>query len=203
MNELRPTFSVIIPVYNTRQTLPGMLRSALAQTCADFEIVIVDDGSTDGGLDAIQSMLDNRCRVFTQANRGVSGARNRGLSEARGRYVALLDADDYWFPDHLETARQFFALYPEIRWYCASWVKTATVELVQSMPRATASYEILNYFESGYLATEHPVWTSAVIFAKEMAANPALFPEDLYSGEDLYTWCLLGLIPPAWAGRPV
>jgi hypothetical protein len=70
------------------------------------------------------------------------------------------------------------------------------------MPRATARFEILNYFGSGYPNTEQSVWTSAVIFAKEMAANPTLFPEDLCLGEDLYAWCLLGLISPCLGWTP-
>ena len=99
-----PTFTVIVPCYNGAATLDEALRSARAQTAASVEILVVDDGSTDGSgaIAGRHAAVDGRVRVITQANAGVGAARNRGLAEARGRYVSFLDADDVLEPQKLE-----------------------------------------------------------------------------------------------------
>ena len=98
---VRPTVSVVIPLYNTERYIAETLASVLAQTFADFEVIVVDDGSTDLGPDIVAAVDDPRVRIFSQKNRGLAGARNAGIREARGRYIALLDADDRWHPDKL------------------------------------------------------------------------------------------------------
>lgn len=90
-------FSVIIPVYNRESMVSVTLGSVLEQTFKDFEVITVDDGSTDRSVDVLRGYGD-RIRVFEQANAGPSAARNLGLTEARGKYVAFLDSDDVWFP---------------------------------------------------------------------------------------------------------
>lgn len=196
-------FSVVVPVYNKRGALEPMLQSVLGQTFASFEVILVDDGSTDGGIDSIRDRLDHRCRVITQANGGVSKARNRGIREAQGRYIALLDADDCWFPDHLETAHAFFQQHPDIRWYCPSWTRSASAAAVLARVRATPRFEIHDYFASGHLAAEHPVWTSAVILAREAIGEQPLFPEHLcLDGEDLYAWYRVATVYPRFGWTP-
>lgn len=96
-----PTVSVVMPVYNVRAYVAEAITSVLAQTFTDFELVIVDDGSTDGSTDICASFGDPRIRIVRQVNRGLAGARNTGISEARGRYIALLDSDDRWLPEKL------------------------------------------------------------------------------------------------------
>lgn len=100
----RPEVSVIIPTWNRRELLLHAVRSVLAQTRAVEEIIVVDDGSTDGSGEALQAEFGDRVLCIRQANAGVSVARNRGLAIARGRYLALLDSDDEWLPE--KTARQ-------------------------------------------------------------------------------------------------
>ena len=196
-------FSVVVPVYNKRGALEPMLQSVLGQTFASFEVILVDDGSTDGGIDSIRDRLDHRCRVITQANGGVSKARNRGIREAQGRYIALLDADDCWFPDHLETAHAFFQQHPDIRWYCPSWTRSASAAAVLARVRATPRFEIHDYFASGHLAAEHPVWTSAVILSREAIGEQSLFPENLcLDGEDLYAWYWVATVYPRFGWTP-
>ncbi|NEP13054.1 MAG: glycosyltransferase [Symploca sp. SIO2C1] len=96
------TISVIIPAYNAEATIKETIDSVLNQTFTDFELIVVNDGSQDSTLEIVSSISDPRIRVFSYPNAGVSAARNRGLSEARGEYVSFIDADDLWTPDKLE-----------------------------------------------------------------------------------------------------
>jgi glycosyltransferase involved in cell wall biosynthesis len=102
------TFSIIIPIYNTAAHLPACIDSVLAQTCGDFELVLVDDGSTDGSAEVCREAAarDARVRVISQENGGVSRARNAGLAEVSGRYVTWVDSDDTMEPDWLEGAAE-------------------------------------------------------------------------------------------------
>jgi len=97
-----PHVSVIIPLYQTQRYIAGALASVLAQTYADFEVIVIDDGSTDDGPAIARAISDPRIRVITQANRGLAGARNAGIAHARGAVLAFLDADDTWHPEKLD-----------------------------------------------------------------------------------------------------
>jgi glycosyltransferase involved in cell wall biosynthesis len=96
-----PLVSVIVPAYNAARFLPESLPSVLAQTWADFELIVVNDGSTDATEACVESFDDARIRLVSQANRGLAGARNGGIRVARGAFIALLDADDLWHPEKL------------------------------------------------------------------------------------------------------
>lgn len=97
----KPRVSVVIPLYQTERYIAEALRSVLAQTFDDFEVVVVDDGSSDNGPTIVRRFADARIKLVTQANRGLAGARNTGIREARGAYIAFLDADDRWHPHKL------------------------------------------------------------------------------------------------------
>jgi glycosyltransferase involved in cell wall biosynthesis len=98
-----PVFSVVIAAHNAAQTLPSTVRSVLAQTRPDFEIIVVDDGSTDGTGDALRGVSDDRIVYVRQTNQGPAVARNAGVEHAAGKYVCLLDSDDLWLPDYFAT----------------------------------------------------------------------------------------------------
>ena len=101
---MTPQISVLIPVYNAEKYLPQCLQSLAEQTYTDFEIIAVEDGSTDGSPEVLQSFAvrDKRLRIVRQKNAGVASARNRLLKEARGKYLAFVDADDWVKPNYLE-----------------------------------------------------------------------------------------------------
>jgi GT2 family glycosyltransferase len=105
-DSVSPFFSVIIPVFNRAHDLAQSVGSVLSQSCQDFEIVIVDDGSKDDPKAVVDSIGDPRIRFVRQENKGGAAARNRGFDEARGVFVALLDSDDRFLPHHLETMRR-------------------------------------------------------------------------------------------------
>jgi glycosyltransferase involved in cell wall biosynthesis len=96
-----PIVSVIIPLYNSERTVGETLRSVLAQSLRDFEVIVVNDGSTDHGVEVVRTFPDPRVRLVHQENRGLAGARNTGIRHAAGRYLALIDADDLWHPEKL------------------------------------------------------------------------------------------------------
>ena len=109
-----PLFSVVLPTYNRADTVLRSIASVRAQTCGDFELVLVDDGSTDGTRDVLPKD-EPRLRVFSQPNGGVAKARNRGITESRGDFIAFLDSDDEWPPHTLALAAAFFAAHPDER----------------------------------------------------------------------------------------
>ena len=118
---MSPTVSVVIPAYNVEKFIALSLRSVLAQTFTDFEVLVVNDGSTDGTVAVAATFDDPRVRIVTQLNRGLAGARNGGIRAARGKYVAFLDADDLWLPAKLALHVAHLDARPEVGVsYCPS-----------------------------------------------------------------------------------
>ena len=106
-------FSIVIPLYNKENLIEYSIRSILSQTFQDFEIIVVNDGSTDNSVSIAESVMDSRIRIINQTNAGVSAARNRGIKEARYNLIAFMDADDEWKPDYLDTQYRLIQKYPE------------------------------------------------------------------------------------------
>jgi glycosyltransferase involved in cell wall biosynthesis len=105
----QPFFTVIIPVFNRAELLREAIASVLAQSCQDFEIVVVDDGSSDNPAATVARFADPRIRFFRQPNQGGGAARNRAIDEARGRFIAPLDSDDIFLPHHLAAMQELLA----------------------------------------------------------------------------------------------
>lgn len=105
------TVSVVMPAYNTEATILSAMMSVRLQTCQDWELIVVDDGSTDGTAELAQAAAatDGRIRLIRQCNRGVAAARNAAIEAATGRYLAFLDADDAWLPDKLSRQLSFMS----------------------------------------------------------------------------------------------
>lgn len=117
---MSPTVSVIIPAYNQAQFVSQAIESVLAQTFTDYEIIVVNDGSTDNTAQVLAGYGD--ClQVITQANAGLSAARNSGLKAAQGEFIAFLDADDLWYPHMLATTVAHLQQNPEIDLVCGAW----------------------------------------------------------------------------------
>src|SRR5690606_18820867 len=117
-------FSIVIPLYNKEQSVTNTLQSVLNQTFTEFEVVIVNDGSTDNSVEKVEAFNDPRIRLIHQANAGVSAARNKGIKEANYEWIAFLDADDLWMEDHLQVLNQMIQEYPEYKVFCTSYIRS-------------------------------------------------------------------------------
>jgi glycosyltransferase involved in cell wall biosynthesis len=126
-----PIISVIIPLYNKGKYIKRSIQSVLNQSVTNFELIIVDDGSTDDGSLQAKSIIDNRISIISQHNSGPGSARNTGLRYARANFVAFLDADDEWLPDFLKNGLEIFEKNPNL----ASVTQGYFLNSVESSPR--------------------------------------------------------------------
>ena len=106
-------FSVVMPLFNKEGSVPSTIRSILSQTYSNYELIIINDGSTDLSLKRAASFSDPRIRIIEQQNLGASAARNRGIKAASNPYIAFMDGDDIWEPEYLQTQRKLIQDYPE------------------------------------------------------------------------------------------
>jgi len=128
--------SIIIPLYNKAPYLRRALDSIAGQTLADFEVIVVDDGSTDDGAAIVANYSDARFRMIRQANAGPGAARNAGLAQAQGEFIAFLDADDGWLPNYLqESVSQLETLGPEVASLTSGYIEHPAGASTESMWR--------------------------------------------------------------------
>ena len=189
--------SVVIPLYNKVEQVVQTLRSVLAQTFQEFEVVIVDDGSTDGSVEKVRSVQDGRIRIIGQQNAGVAAARNRGIAEARYDFVAFLDADDEWKPTYLETQYNLAQKYKDCDVYACNYefrnaAGKVTPTILHKLPFDSEDGVLSNYFEVA-CCSHPPLWTSAVMVRKSAIQAVGGFPVGIKSGEDLLTWARLAI----------
>jgi glycosyltransferase involved in cell wall biosynthesis len=178
---MAPTFSVVIPLHNKARSVCSTIASVMNQTCADYEVIVVDDGSTDGSPEAVTAAFGDRVTLVRQANKGVSSARNAGISMARGKFVALLDADDMWDPGFLSTILEMIDTYPEARVFGTRYrYQTASsTYLLEKTPMD-------GYFD--YFGNEKRFCASTVAIARGCFEKAGMFNEALSRGEDLDMW---------------
>lgn len=189
--------SVVIPLYNKEQSIASTLQTILNQTYQDFEIVIVNDGSTDHSVEKVKRILDPHIRLIHQSNAGVSAARNRGIEEAKGEYIAFLDADDEWKSDYLKTQYKLTQKYPECSVFACNYEfkdiqRKVTPTIIRKLPFKGEDGILTNYFEVA-CCSHPPLWTSAVMVKKSAMQLVGGFPIGIKSGEDLLTWARLAV----------
>lgn len=191
--ENTPKISVVIPLYNKEANIRQTIQSVLDQTFQEFEIVVVNDGSTDNSRSIVASIPDERIRLFDQANGGVSKARNTGINEAQADWIALLDADDIWLPSYLDEMISAIALYPKSAMIGSGYY------VLSSGVRKKRSNSLNNFF-SGYIDNYFNIaindslfWTSATIINKKKTIEVGGFDERQSKGEDLDLWIRLNL----------
>lgn len=153
MDTKLPLFSVVIPAYNAERFIKLTLESVFRQTVGDYEIVVVNDGSTDGTLEILREMKRPCMRIITQENGGECAARNRGIREARGRYISFLDSDDVWHKNHLAQAKQFFEANPESIWFSSTctWKNDIEEKDIKCPDLTQDSAMITNWYLEGHV----------------------------------------------------
>lgn len=189
--------SVVIPLYNKEKQIAHTLQSVLRQTFQDFEIVIVNDGSTDHSVEEVKKVQDARIRLIHQQNAGVSAARNRGIREAKYDLIAFLDADDEWKPKYLETQYGLYQKYPECSVYACNYEfrnseGKVTPTIIRKLPFQGEDGVLRNYFEVAS-CSHPPICSISIMVKKEAIQTVGGFPVGIKSGEDLLTWARLAV----------
>jgi glycosyltransferase involved in cell wall biosynthesis len=192
-----PAVSVVIPLYNKGPYIARALNSVLAQTFQDFEVIVVDDGSTDDGAAVVRGFDDPRIRLIQQENQGVSAARNQGIEAARAELVAFLDADDEWLPGFLETIALLRRKFPEAGAYATAFMIKSSNGIYQKqtftgIPQGDWEGIIPSYFRS-CASGMFPVRSSNVAIPREVFLNVGMFPVGEWWGEDTDMWGRIAL----------
>lgn len=188
-------FSVVIPVYNKEKYLKETIQSVLNQVNVTFEIILVNDGSTDKSEAIIKEFDNNEINYISQINRGVSAARNTGITAAKYDYIAFLDADDLWDPSYLSSISKLISTFDRQRVFatqCVVETKKQSIAPVYSVsdlkPNET---RVLNFFESSLISSL--LTSSSTVVHKEALAEIGEFDVQLKSTEDTDYWIRLGL----------
>ena len=179
------TISVIIPLYNKEREIAGTLRSVLAQTRQPDEIVIVDDGSTDRSAEIVRSIASPLVRLVPQPNAGECAARNRAIAEARGEYIALLDADDEWEPGFLAEIESMIGEFPGCGLYCTGF-SVVSHDGVFPAPGLDRRGVVGNFFRDS--AHRYIAIPSACCIPRSVFDEVGGFPEGMKMAGDLYMW---------------
>ena len=186
------SISVVIPLYNKAAEVERALRSVVGQSIAVGEIIVVDDGSTDGSSDIVREFIAKHpeagIRLISQPNAGVSAARNRGIAEAKGDYVALLDADDEWLTGYVAEVCRLMEYYPSAAAYSTSFYIVSRDRRVVAATPTTEGY--INPADEA-LRSRYPIIPSTATLSRAALQRIGGFPEGMRIGEDQWVWIRL------------
>ncbi|WP_178983757.1 glycosyltransferase family 2 protein [Winogradskyella helgolandensis] len=186
-------FSIIISVYNKEKCIKNTIESVLNQTYKDFEIIVINDGSTDGSEIIISAIEDSRIKLITTKNQGASNARNTGIKEASSNYIALLDGDDSWHVEYLQHMYDAICKFPNLKIFTTGVsqnYKTKTVPVPYSFSQSEL-YGIHNYFKASKKNTL--ITSSSVVFNASIIEKTGLFDTSIISGQDTDLWIRFGM----------
>ncbi|MDX2087511.1 MAG: glycosyltransferase [Kofleriaceae bacterium] len=186
-----PRFSVVITLYNKERYIERAIRSVLAQTDSDFELLVIDDGSTDASRGAAAAVRDDRIRLISQPNAGEGAARNRGIDEARAEFVCFLDGDDEWTPSFLASIRGLIEAQPGAGIYATAYdIVEPEGQVVRAPIAVPAGFQagILPRYFAACAAGTSPVWSSAVCVPRWVFSEIGRFAEGVSRGCDLDFW---------------
>ena len=192
-------FSIVVPIYNKSYSIPALIECLDKQAYHKFEVILINDGSTDDSLEVLINLLDqkpalkDKCRIFSQKNKGVSFTRNLGTKLAHSEYICFLDADDYWDYDYLSEQKKLIEHCPEANMFCLGHKLSLKDNIV--IPNQGYHEGYMGYVDDffkrsmkGDLAN-----SSKVCIKKEVLLDIGGFPEKAIVGEDLTVWCLIAL----------
>lgn len=195
-----PPFSVVIPAYNARRHLERAVMSVLKQTASNFELIVVENSSTDGTHEIVEAIEDPRINLLRKREKGLAAARNSGIQMARHDWIAFLDADDEWLPRHLENAQRILNEHTDLRWYCSAFERRRPdgtfLRLMADQDRTRPDGRIPDYFTAN--AKESVMSSSSSIIHKEIFNAVGGFNEEISQhGEDLDMWFRIALKYPS------
>lgn len=200
----RPSVSVIMPCFNAAPYIGAALRSVLSQPGADLDVVVVDDGSSDGSVDLVRATFP-QVRVLTQRNQGPARARNAGIAAAQGDWIAFLDADDIWLAGKLQAQFDAMALVPGARMSYTAWHVWPCLDaepdpaLVAELRAADAKdprWQGATGWIYPDLLLDCVVWTSTVLMQRSLIDEIGVFEADLRIGEDYDLWLRASRVTP-------
>jgi glycosyltransferase involved in cell wall biosynthesis len=192
---MTPFFSVVIPLYNKEKYIQATIESVLNQTFLDFEIIVVNDGSTDNSQIVLKSFENTKIKVYTIKNHGVSYARNYGIEKASAKYIALFDADDFWHENHLSELKKLINCFPDSGLYCNNYEifykKDIKRKTVFNFSYNDSCLLVKDFFTASII--DSVAWTSAVAFSKEKFMNIGGFDTNFINGQDTDLWIRFAL----------
>lgn len=190
-------FSVIIPLYNKAPYVRKALETVYAQTYRDYEIIVINDGSTDNSSIIAEEYLKGiggvNYKIINQPNAGVSAARNNGVAQAQGDYLAFLDADDWWEPTYLEQMARLIEDYPDAGLYACNYIyyKPGKTRIALNIPTGYINYPKA-YYESGAM----PVTSITAVIPRNVFDEMGGFPIGIKLGEDFLLWAKIAMHYP-------
>ncbi|HEY6144125.1 MAG TPA: glycosyltransferase family 2 protein [Flavobacterium sp.] len=188
-------FSVVIPLYNKADHIENTIKSVLNQTFTDYEIIVINDESTDESETIVLGFNDKRILLYSQKNQGVSVARNLGIEKSKGKLVAFLDADDYWFPNHLEELANLYHNFPDCGMYCSRYkIKTAKNHF--QIPHYNGIESSYIGIVEDYFFSNRPFrisTSSSLAIPKEKLEIIGGFTPGITNGQDLELWIKMGI----------
>nr|WP_315248406.1 glycosyltransferase family 2 protein [uncultured Flavobacterium sp.] len=190
-----PFFSIVVPVYNKANHIEDTLKSVFSQTFNDYEIIIINDGSTDDSEAIILGFDDNRIQFYSQKKQGVSIARNIGIEKSNGKLIAFLDADDCWFSNHLEELANLYHNFPDCGMYCSRY-KIKTTENHFQTPHFNGIENSFRGIVTDYFFSNSPFrisWTSSLSIPKKVLDEIGGFTPGVTNGQDLELWTKIGI----------
>ncbi|MGO2356819.1 MAG: glycosyltransferase family 2 protein [Mesonia sp.] len=189
-----PRFSVIVPLFNKENYIKETLESVLQQTYTDFEIIIVDDGSTDKSAAIVKEFQNDRIKYFYQENLGAASTRNEGINKTNSNLIAFLDADDYWYPFYLEEQLRLINKYPsENVFSTAQQINKAgqTFAIKYSLPDNFNKDGVVNYFEASLKSSI--LHSSSIVLKKDILKKIGIYDPNIKSGQDTDFYIRIGL----------
>lgn len=189
-----PFFSIIIPLYNKEKFLKATLKSVFEQTFTDYEVIIINDGSTDKSLQIAERFKSENLKIITQNNQGVSVARNIGIENASASYCCFLDADDYWKKNHLESLFKLVHEFKNADFFCSRYITEISKNIFSKNTfDFDDSYQgyINDFFKSSLVS--RIATSSSTCIRKKIYDEIGGFNPEINSGEDLDYWIRIAL----------
>jgi glycosyltransferase involved in cell wall biosynthesis len=190
-------FDIVMPLYNKANFVPETVESALAQTFRDWTLLVVDDGSTDGSVAAVEAFNDPRIRVLRQTNAGPGAARNLGITSGTSDWIAFLDADDVWLPDHLAVLDSIRRRFPEAALIGSAFVPWEGEARMAPAARAGGDPRLIRYFHE-VASGRAPFFTSSAAFSRRAVNSVGLLKPVMMEDETEF-WARLALHGPVAA----